>query len=92
MTKGKKTMSKTNDSTSKNLWRAHCFRRGETDQVQDVDTLNLDSIEETVEDIASVQNLPRPVEIPIVNVTRSYLHQFHYFNLFRVSKLALQSF
>jgi len=81
MTRGKKSLSKTIDSTSKNLRRALCFGRGETAQVQDVDITNLDAIEELEEDIGGDLNLPQPVEIPIVTVLQIPFHQFHYLYL-----------
>jgi len=79
MTKGRKCVSKTSDSTSENLWRSLCYGRGEIAQVQHVDTINLDSIEETAEDIGGELSLPQPVEIPIVSVPKILSHQFQLF-------------
>jgi len=67
MMKGKKSVSKTNDSAPENLRRAFRFGRGEAAQDPNVEAINLDSIDETTKDIAGVQNIPQPVEIPIVS-------------------------
>jgi len=64
MTKGKKTISKINDSTSESLRRALRFGRGETSQVEDVHAVNLDALEASSEDINGLQNLARPLQIP----------------------------
>jgi len=65
-TKGKKTMSKTNDSTSENLRRALRFGRGEGGQADDVYAVNIDALEPITEDIVAVSNLPQSAQISIV--------------------------
>jgi len=79
MTKGRKAVSKTNESPSDNLQRALRFGRGEIAQVQNADAINLDAIEETAEDIGGDQSLPQPVDIPIVCIFEStFIHFIAY--------------
>jgi len=63
MTKNKKTMSKTNDSTSESLRRALRFGRGEGGQAEDVYVVNLVALEPIAEDIAVVSDLLQPAQI-----------------------------
>jgi len=58
MTKARKTISKTNDSTSESLWRALRFGRGETGEAEDADAVNMDAQEASSDDISGVPNLP----------------------------------
>jgi len=68
MTKGKRTISKTNDGSSESLRRALCFGQGESGPAEDVGAVNLDSLEETEEEIVGIANLPRPVQIPTIRI------------------------
>jgi len=85
MTNGKKTMSKTNESTSVNLRQVLRFRRGETGPTKDVQALEVHSLEARTEDIVGIQNLPRPLEIVTISNVESHLHRFLYFTLFEVN-------
>jgi len=84
MTKGKKTVSKTNDGTSESLQKVLRFGRGESGHAKDVDAINLDSLEAIPEEIVGKPNLPQAVQISTVRVFQSHLHQCYYFILFAV--------
>jgi len=72
MTKGKKAVSKTNESTSEKLRRALRFGRGDTGQSEDVYALNINSLEAVPEEISGLPNLPLTVEIPLVRIPDSH--------------------
>jgi len=82
MTKGKRTISKTNDGTSKSLRRALRFGRREPGHAEDVNAINLDSLEEIPKEIGGILNLPRPVQLPIVRVFNPiYINLITLYNL-----------
>jgi len=73
MTKGRKTMSKANESTSKNLQRAFRFGRGDTGQSEDVYALNIDSVEAVEVETSELPNIPLTTSIPLVRILRNSL-------------------
>jgi len=91
MTKGKKIVSRSNDSTSENIRKVLCFGRGDGDQTEDVYAINLDALEPIIEDISVVSNLAQPVQISIVKTIVLSLHSRHTLFLLAVHLQTYQS-
>lgn len=66
MTKGRKTVSRSNDSTSENIRKALRFGGGEGGRAEDVYAANQNALEPIIEDIAAVSNQAQPAEISVV--------------------------
>jgi len=89
MTKGKRALSKTNESAFGDVQRGLRFGRGETRESEDVLELTVESLHVGTQDTFRVQNPPRPTHMPIVSVSLHHFLPFYYFIACALPNLAV---